>query len=134
VGLGAIALGEMLRREAAAEDRTVLPLAPKATHFPPRAKRVVFLFMAGGPSHLELFDYKPKLQELDGQVIPESYVAGKRFAFIKQDAKLLGTRRKFQRFGECGMELSEVIPQTAAIADEICLVRSMKTDVFRGRG
>ncbi len=65
--------------------------------FPAKAKRVIFLFMAGGPSQLELFDSKPKLKELDGQVIPASYVKNQRFAFIKQDAKLLGTRRKFRR-------------------------------------
>jgi len=106
------------------------PLAPKPPHFAPKAKRVILLFQAGGPSHLELFDHKPKLQELDGQVIPESYVKGKRFAFLKKDAKLLGTRRKFQRYGECGVELSELLPHTGSIADDIAVVRSMKTEVF----
>ncbi|HUG70981.1 MAG TPA: DUF1501 domain-containing protein, partial [Pirellulaceae bacterium] len=106
------------------------PFAPRQGHFPAKAKNVIFLFQAGGPSHLELFDYKPKLQELSGQVIPESYVENKRFAFIKKDAKLLGTARKFKKFGESGMELSEIIPHTAGIADDICLIRSMKTDVF----
>ena len=75
------------------------PLAPRPPHFAAKAKSVIFLFMAGGPSQLELFDPKPKLQELDGQVIPESFVANKRFAFIKKDAKLLGTRRKFAQHG-----------------------------------
>lgn len=133
VGLGAIALGSLL----AAEGRAAIqpaelknPLASRPSHFPPKARRVIFLFMAGGPSQLELFDYKPKLQELDGQVIPPSYTKNKRFAFIKGDAKLLGTRRKFARHGQCGTELSELLPQLATIVDDVCLVKSMVTDVF----
>jgi len=131
VGIGSVALASLIARESdAAEQLTAKPQAAKPTHFPGKAKHVIFLFQAGGPSHLELFDYKPKLQELDGQVIPESYVKGKRFAFIKKGAKLLGTRRKFRRYGKCGAELSEVIPHMASIADDIAVVRSMKTDVF----
>src|SRR5579863_2152210 len=100
IGLGSMALGSMLGNGAvSAATAAADPLAPKATHFEPKAKSVIFLFMAGGPSQLELFDYKPKLQELHGQVIPESYVANKRFAFIKKDAKLLGTKRNFSRKG-----------------------------------
>src|SRR4051812_22349549 len=84
VGLGAIALGSLLTGESqAAPSELPDPLAPRAPHFAPRAKRVIFLFMAGGPSQLELFDNKPKLQELDGQVVPPSYTKKKRFAFIK---------------------------------------------------
>jgi hypothetical protein len=86
--------------------------------------------MAGGPSQLELFDYKPKLQELNGQVVPPQYTKNKRFAFIKGDAKLLGTRRKFARHGQCGAELSELLPRLAAIVDDVCIVKSMVTDVF----
>jgi hypothetical protein len=133
VGLGAVALATLLAEEGrAAVDAVELknPLAPRPTHFPPRAKRVIFLFMAGGPSQLELFDYKPKLQELNGQVVPPSYTKNKRFAFIKGDAKLLGTRRKFSRHGECGTELSELLPNLATIVDDVCLVKSMVTDVF----
>src|SRR6267142_2454255 len=89
VGIGAMALGSLLKTEQAsgATDATD-PVAASQPHFAPRAKSVIFLFMAGGPSQLELFDPKPKLQELDGQVIPPSFVANKRFAFIKPDAKL----------------------------------------------
>jgi len=133
VGLGGIALGSMLADEARAANTAPElsdPLAPRPSHFPAKAKRVIFLFMAGGPSHLELFDYKPKLQELDGQVIPPSYTKNKRFAFIKGDAKLLGTRRKFARYGECGAELSECLPQLATIVDDVCFVKGMVTDVF----
>lgn len=132
VGVGSIALGSLLANQMAASAAKTdsNPFAPRQGHFPARAKNVIFLFQAGGPSHLELFDLKPKLQELDGQVIPPSYVENKRFAFIKQDAKLLGTRRKFRKYGESGMELSEIIPHVGSIADDICLIRSMKTDVF----
>ena len=106
------------------------PLAPRQPHFPARAKQVIYLFMAGGPSQLDLFDEKPKLRELSGQVIPQSYVEGKRFAFLKKDAKLLGTPRKFQRHGESGALISNLLPHLATIADDIALVKGMKTDVF----
>jgi len=136
MGLGAMALGSLLGDRliaaptAAADARKTNPLAPLQGHFPAKAKSVIFLFMAGGPSQLELFDPKPKLQELDGQVIPASYVQNKRFAFIKQDAKLLGTKRKFAKHGQSGAELSELLPNLATVADDLCIIRSMKTNVF----
>ncbi len=133
VGLGSLALGSLLAEECAANVEPPdpsNPLAPRAPHFAPRAKRVIFLFMAGGPSQLELFDYKPKLQELDGQVVPPSYTKNKRFAFIKGDAKLMGTRRKFARHGQSGAELSELLPHLATTVDDVCIIRSMVTDVF----
>jgi hypothetical protein len=131
VGLGAMALGSLLAdRSIGAEQAAAGPFGPKPAHFPPKARNVIFLFMAGGPSQLELFDYKPKLQQLDGQMVPPSYTQNKRFAFIKQDAKLLGTRRRFARHGGSGAEMSECLPHLASIADELCIVRSMATDVF----
>jgi hypothetical protein len=137
IGLGAMALGGLLQQDGllnAAPTRSGSladnPLQPREPHFAPRAKNVIFLFMAGGPSQLELFDPKPKLQSLDGQVIPESYVANKRFAFIKKDAKLLGTRRTFAQHGKSGQTISELLPHLATVADEIAIIRSMKTDVF----
>lgn len=136
VGLGAMALGSLLRDEARAEP----PLPPasirtasaaaKVPHFAPRAKHVIFLFMAGGPSQIDLFDEKPKLRELHGQTIPASYVANKRFAFIRGDAKLLGSKRKFQRHGQSGALISECLPHLAGVADELTIVKSMATDVF----
>ena len=133
VGLGSMALASLIQEEA--PGATVLPdpqnpLAARPPHFPAKAKRVIFLFMAGGPSHLELFDYKPKLQELDGQVIPPEYTKNRRFAFIKGDAKLLGTRRKFEKHGQCGAEISNVLPHLSTIVDDVCFVKSMVTDVF----
>ncbi len=133
VGLGSMALASLLADESRA---TIVPpdpqnpLAPRPPHFTPKAKRVVFMFMAGGPSQLELFDFKPKLQELDGQVVPPEYTKNKRFAFIKGDAKLLGTKRKFARHGQCGAELSELLPHLATAVDDVCFVKSMVTDVF----
>ena len=128
IGLGAIALSDLLRAESAAPAGD--PLAVRPPHFAPRARRVIFLFMAGGPSQFELFADKPKLREFDGQPPPESLLAGRQFAFLKGDEKLLGSRRSFRRHGECGMEVSELLPHTAGIADELCWVRSCTTDVF----
>ena len=134
--IGSVGLASLLARgsaQAAApagNSRATNPLAPLKGHHPPKAKQAIFLFMAGGPSHLELFDEKPKLKELDGKVIPKSYVEGKRFAFIKQDAKLLGTKRKFYRCGESGTQISECLPALQKIADDITVIRSMKTEVF----
>jgi hypothetical protein len=137
LGIGSVALASLLSGNqllaapsAAAKGRQTNTLAPALPHFAAKAKRVIFLFMAGGPSQLELFDSKPKLQELDGQVIPASYVKNKRFAFIKQDAKLLGTRRKFRRYGQSGLEISTLLPHLGSVIDECTLIRSMKTDVF----
>lgn len=130
VGIGAMALGSLLNAEYATGTENADPLTTLPPHFAPRAKSVIFLFMAGGPSQLELFTPKAKLQELDGQVIPQSFVANKRFAFIKGDAKLQGTKRKFTQHGESGQTISECLPHLATVADEICTLRAMKTDVF----
>src|SRR5258705_13917948 len=122
-----MALGSLLKTEQAsgATDATD-PVAASQPHFAPRAKSVIFLFMAGGPSPLELFDPKPKLQELDGQVIPPSFVANKRFAFIKPDAKLQGTKRRFAKHGESDQTISECLPHLATIADDICTLRAVQ--------
>jgi hypothetical protein len=129
-----MALGSLLHNDGAVQAATTPqgdnPLAPKPPHFSPKAKRVIFLFMAGGPSQLELFDFKPKLRELSGKVIPPSYVANKRFAFLKPDAKLLGTRRTFANHGRSGQQISECLPHLATISDEIAMVKSMASDVF----
>src|SRR6266702_6684773 len=108
IGLGSLALASLLSdNKTFADDEAPFanPLAPRKPHFPAKAKSVVYLFMAGGPSQLELFDYKPKLQELNGQPIPDSFIEGKRFAFMgsSHGTKLLGTRRAFKRHGPSGM-------------------------------
>ena len=132
VGVGSIALNWLLLRDghAAASSSTRHSMTPRAPMFPPKAKRVIFLFMAGGPSQLELFDDKPKLRELHGQKPPPSLLAGKRFAFLKGNETLLGSKRKFSAAGQSGMELSELLPHHRNIADEVCWLRGMTTDVF----
>lgn len=127
VGLGAIALGHLLGRDSRAEED---PLAPKSPHFPARAKNVIFLFMGGGPSHLELFDYKPALANFDGQLPPSDLIKDYRAAFINPSSKLLGPKFKFSKHGECGAELSELLPNLAEVVDDIAIVKSMVTDAF----
>ncbi len=129
IGLGAIALSQLLcddGRAATISD----PLSPKKPHFEPKAKRVIFLFMAGAPSQLELFDYKPELARLDGQLPPAKLIEGYRAAFINPSSRFLGPRFKFARHGQSGAEISELLPHTAKMADDIAIVRSMVTDAF----
>jgi hypothetical protein len=127
VGLGVAALGELLAQSGyAAAD----PLAPKQPHFAPKAKRVIFLFMAGAPSHLEIFDNKPQLAKFDGTLPPAELLKGYRAAFINPNSKLLGPKFKFAKYGQNGAELSELVPQLATIVDEVAIVKSMVTDAF----
>ena len=105
-------------------------MAPKPPHFPGKAKAVIHLFMAGAPSQLDLFDYKPELFKLEGKPLPPSVIAGQRYAFIRPDAAVMAPRFKFKKYGQSGAELSEMIPHIGSIADEICLIRSVKTDQF----
>ncbi len=137
MGVGSIALAALLSNPSLRGDgppTSPNALAPKPPHFPARAKNIIFLFMAGGPSQLDLFDYKPKLVDLNGQPIPDSYVKDKRFAFMDSTyqvrPKLLGTRRRFARHGESGMWVSELLPHTATIVDEVTFVRTCATDLF----
>jgi hypothetical protein len=130
VGLGAIALGELLRQSGHAAPAVADPLDAKRPHHTPRAKRVVFLFMAGGPSQHEMFDYKPQLAKFDGTLPPPELIAGYRAAFIEPSTKLLGPKFKFARYGKCGAELSELLPHLATVADDITIVRSLVSDAF----
>jgi hypothetical protein len=106
------------------------PLAAGPTHFPAKAKSVIHLFMAGAPSHLDLFDYKPALAKFEGKPIPPEIIAGQRYAFIRSDAAALGPRFKFAKHGQCGAELAEVLPHLATVVDDICIVKSLHTDQF----
>lgn len=127
MGLGAMALSSLLNESRAADAN---PLRPRPGHFTPKAKNVIFLFMAGGPSHLDLYDPKPTLNRLNGQVVPSSFTAGRRFAFIRPDAKLLGSKRRYTKAGQSGVEISELLPHIGSVADDICFLKGMKTDVF----
>src|SRR5689334_1458421 len=140
IGLGKISLAALLTdafraRVAAAGAANagpiaVDPLLPKAPHFAGRARAVIHLFMAGAPSQLDLFDAKPELARLEGKPLPPSVIGGQRYAFIRPDAAVMSSRFKFRRYGQCGAELSELLPHIGGIADEICLIRSTRTDQF----
>ena len=129
-GLETAALFSLLERDGLAATARENPLAPKKPHFPAKAKNVIFLFMEGAPSQLDLFDPKPALEKIHGQAMPESLIKQTKLAFIKPNAAVLASPRKFQKYGQSGIEFSDYIPHTASIADDICLVRSMFTDAF----
>ncbi|HAY80558.1 MAG TPA: sulfatase [Planctomycetaceae bacterium] len=131
-GLGGLALASLWSADAArGSTPDPNPLAPKAPHFAPRAKNCIFLFLAGAPSHVDLYDPKPILREQHGQALPKSLTEKVRFAFIKKEsAILMGSPRKFTRHGDCGMEVSDLLPHIGSCADDIALVRSLHTDAF----
>ncbi len=133
VGLGKMALAGLLTETLAQSSRAAdagNALAPKPPHFPGKAKRVIHLFMAGAPSHLDLFDYKPELARFEGKPLPPSVIGNQRYAFIRSDAAVMGPRFKFGRHGQCGAELAEVLPGLARVVDEIAIIKSVKTDQF----
>jgi len=125
LGLGKIALASLFAGELAGKSFGKRPL-----DFSAKAKRVIFLFMAGAPSQLELFDYKPRLVELEGKPIPPSIIRGQRYAFIQPDAAVLGPRFRFAKHGESGAELSEALPHLAKVVDELAIVKSVQTGFF----
>ena len=127
VGVGKIALASLL---ASAGARVVHSASPLAAHYAPRAKRVIYLFMAGAPSQLDLFDNKPTLHKHDGQPVPAEVVKDQRYAFIRPDSKLLAPRFKFSKHGSSGAEISEMLPYLSKIADEVTFIKSMHTDQF----
>ena len=127
VGLGKIAAASLLAQSAAASDR---PNKPRAPHFAPRAKAVIHLFMGGAPSQLDLFDHKPLLAKYEGKPLPPSVIGDQRYAFIQQDAAVLGPRFLFARHGQSGAELGSPWKHLAEVADELCIVKSMHTDQF----
>jgi hypothetical protein len=128
LGLGAMALSQWVGPESA--QAATNPLAPREPHFEAKVKNVIFLFMAGAPSHLELFDYKPELVKFDGSLPPAELLEGYRAAFIKPSSKLMGPKFKFAQHGQSGTQISELLPHTAAIVDDLTLVKSMHTDAF----
>ena len=134
-GLGTLAVASMFQRDgllaAEASASPAGPLSPRLSHFAPKAKRCIFFFMEGAPSQLDLFDPKPKLNQMDGQKLPDSMLASVRFAFIQKDTvRLMGSPRKFQKHGRSGMDFSDLLPHLATCADDIAMIRSMQTDQF----
>jgi hypothetical protein len=129
--LGAIALASMLGGEERAEAASVAnPLAPRKPHFTPKAKRVIYLHMSGGPPHLDLFDYKPELVKWNDKPCPDSFLKGRRFAFTSGVPKLMGTPRHFTQYGRAGMWMSDAVPNLQTVADDLCLIKSANTDQF----
>ncbi len=132
IGLGGMALSNLFAGDevSAATKATRDPLAAKSPYHSPKAKNVIYLFMGGGPSQLETFDYKPTLERLDGTLPPEELLEGYRAAFINPNSKLLGPRFPFHRAGENNLFMSELLPHTESVLDELCVVRSMVSDAF----
>ena len=132
-GVGSAALTSLLNTSLFASDVKVdatNPLAPKAPMFPAKAKSVIFLFMAGAPSQVDLLDSKPTLQKYDGQNVPQELMKGERFAFIKGTPKLLGSPYEFTRCGQSGAEISELLPHLHRVADDIAVIKSVHTTQF----
>ena len=131
LGLGKIAAASLLSAAISARaNNQANALLPRQPHFTGKAKRVIHLFMAGAPSQLDLFDHKPELAKLEGKPLPPSVIGGQRYAFIRPDAAVLGPRFKFSRAGNSGAEISEMLPHLREVVDDICLIKSMKTDQF----
>jgi hypothetical protein len=135
-GVGLLALASLLQGEGllqAKDQKEQGANAPRSpgTHFAPKAKNCICIYLEGAPSQLDLFDPKPKLNELHGQKLPDSLTKNVRFAFLQKDsATVMGSKRKWQKHGQCGMELSDLLPRLGTVADDICLVRSMHTEAF----
>ncbi|SVE27406.1 uncharacterized protein METZ01_LOCUS480260, partial [marine metagenome] len=123
-GVGKLALAGLLTNAFAKTGRA------HGTHFAPKVKRVIHLMQAGAPSQLELFDYKPKLNELEGKPLPPSVIGDQRYAFIQRDAAVLGPRFPFAKHGQCGSELSDKLPYLAKVVDDIAIIKSMHTEQF----
>lgn len=130
VGVGAAALAWLLSNDQAIAGPANNPFAPKPTHFAPRAKRMIHLHMVGAPSQLELFENKPELKKRHGQLCPQEFLDGKRFAFLRGHPKLMGSKFKFRRHGESGMVFSELLPNVARHADDLAIIKTLKTEEF----
>ncbi len=124
--MGSAALGAMLARDLPVLGAETLPTA--GPHFAPKAKHVIYLHMIGAPSHLDLFDYKPELKKHDGQKCPDELVKGKRFAFIGGEMTLAGTNYRFAKHGNCGAEMSELLPHLSTVVDDICVLKGLHTN------
>lgn len=130
VGLGKISLASLLASQLPGAVQADGQPTDGGLHHPARAKRVIYLFMAGAPSQLDMFDYKPKLKELEGKPIPPSVIDGQRYAFIQPDAAVLAPRFEFAKHGESGVELANILPHLATVVDDLAFIRSVHTDQF----
>ncbi len=130
-GIGSLALASLLKDDRLLANDPADPLAPKTPHFAPKAKQCILIYLEGAPSQIDLFDPKPRLNQLHGQKLPDSMTENVRFAFLqKATARLLGSPRRFRKHGQCGMDLSDLLPHLGTCADDICWIRSMHTESF----
>jgi uncharacterized protein (DUF1501 family) len=129
-GIGSIALSALLDRELRAQEASLNPMAPRRPHFAPRAKNIIYLFMMGAPSQLDLFDEKQKLRQYNDQPVPEEVIKGERFAFIKGVPKLLGSPYEFKRHGQSGATVSNLLPHLSTVVDDLAFVKSVHTNHF----
>ena len=129
-GIGIIALAQLMEQEGRAAKLESNPMAPKPPHFPAKARNVIFMFMEGGPSQIDLFDPKPGLAKWSGKSLPPEMTRDLRLAFTKPNAAVLASPRTFQPYGQSGIQFSDYVPHIGSCADDICLVRSMFTDAF----
>ena len=138
VGMGALAMNQLLAQagyaatpqSAITNPKSDNPLAPKTTHHPAKIKNIIYLFQAGAPSHLEIFDNKPQLTKFNGTLPPPELLKGYRSAFINPNSTLLGPKFKFAKYGQSGAELTDLVPHLSTVVDDICIVKSMVTDAF----
>jgi hypothetical protein len=128
MGIGGLALNALLAEEPRGEFLANDPLSLKSPRIPARAKNIIFMHMVGAPSQLDLFDYKPTLQQYDGQPCPKHLLEGQRFAFLRGHPSLMGTKFKFAKHGNSGLELSELLPHLASVADDIAVVKTLHTE------
>ena len=132
-GLGAVALGSLLgscSTKSSALEMMLDPMSPRVPHFPGMAKSVIYLHMAGAPSQLELFEFKPELNKLHNQPCPQSLLEGKKFAFIRGTPLMLGQQANFKQRGQSGAWVSDHLPHFADIADEVSFLKAVTTDQF----
>jgi len=130
VGLGMGALAQLMSPDAFGLSAPQNPLLPRAPHFAPKAKRVIYLHLTGSPPHLDMWDYKPELGKRTDQDCPDEFVKGKKFAFTSGTPKLMGSPRKFAQYGKSGMWMSDAIPHLHEVADDLCVINSMHTTQF----
>src|SRR5258706_11710786 len=130
-GIGSMALASLLNRGELSADDPRDPGFLKTLHHAPKAKRIIHLYMAGGPSHLETFDYKPKLAKMSGEPMPDSFTKGQPIAQLQGQAlKCFAPQFEFKKFGKSGQEMNAIFPEMGSIADDICIIRSMNTEAI----
>ncbi len=129
-GVGSLALGSLLAQDLPAANQPANPLAARPPHFAPKSKSVIFVHLVGAPSHLDLFEHKPALNKHDGELCPQEYLQGQRFAFLRGHPRLMGSKFQFQPRGQSGLVISELLPHLATVADDLTIIKTLHTEQF----